>query len=88
MEQVLDERAPPLEIECIFCHKQMHRFLLGKRKILVWVHTGEDVKNCTMVKFDADFVSQMANSLQVWKKDFEKFHNRKKHRLESCHNPK
>jgi hypothetical protein len=30
----------------------------------------------------------MANALQIWKKDFEKFHNRKKHRLESCHNPK
>ena len=87
MAEILDERAPPI-IECLFCKKPMHRFLLGERKFAVWTHVGQDALDCKMVKFNVDFISKMAENLHIWKKDFDKFHSVKKHRLESCHNPR
>jgi len=83
MEQVLDERA--LTLTCIFCNKPMRLLLLGERKIIVWVHTEEDFKTCKMIKFNANFTSEIMKNVSVWKKDFDKFKKVKKHRLETCH---
>ena len=83
MEQVLDEH--PSTITCIFCGKPMRRLALGARGIIVNVHNDVDFEVCKMIKFNADFTSEIMKNVSVWKKDFEDFKQTKEHRLESCH---
>ncbi len=82
MEQVLDECAPT--VVCIFCGKPMRRLALGERGIIVNVHNDVDFEKCKMIKFNADFTSEIMKNVSVWKKDFEEYKS-KEHRLESCH---
>ena len=82
MEQVLDE-CPPTVV-CIFCGKPMRRLALGERGIIVNVHNDVDFEFCKMIKFNADFTSEIMKNVSVWKKDFEEYKS-KEHRLESCH---
>ena len=63
----------------------MNILLLGERKVIVWVHSEEDFKNCKMVKFNADFTSEILKNVSVWKKDFDKFRKTKDKRLDTCH---
>ena len=83
MEQVLDECPAP--ITCIFCGKPMHSLLLGERKIIVWVHSETDFEHCKMIKFNADFTSEIMRNVSIWKRDFDKFKKTKNHRLDTCH---
>ena len=83
MEQVLVE-CPPTVV-CIFCGKPMRRLALGERGIIVNVHNDVDFETCKMIKFNADFTSEIMKNVSVWKKDFEDFKQTKEHRLETCH---
>jgi hypothetical protein len=83
MEQVLDECAPA--VTCIFCGKSMRLLRLGKRGIIVYVHSEEDFEGCKMVKFNADFTSEIMKNVSIWKQDFDKFHKTKDKRVDACH---
>jgi len=83
MEQVLDE-CPPA-VACIFCGKPMQQLKLGERQIIVYVHSEADFEHCKMIKFNADFTSEIMKNVSVWKSDFDKFHKTKDKRIDTCH---